>query len=587
MDDYIEEYKYNNCFWKKSGVLYSHSDNKFTEYLSIGKIFKKMSKKIFELSDYFGELDKEYIKPKDEPNYTREEGIEAILSSFKLIKKEFYKLAKNMEDISKRILEKKESYDSKKDATNMCADAGKKYDIELKKLNKVKDSYFEGINKVVETFLNQKYSKKGETQKSKQDLNNKLKSLEKKKQEYKKVIATVEILRAEYMEEQGNIFADKEELERDCTDELRMFFKSYIKNFNEFFKNFKFPEQDITTIENMSGTKDTESFAERNKSLVTGPKINIYKEYAIDLNFYTENFEIIKSKLKGKSPKEAREFQHQISTEINNLLSDLIKEEKDEIVHRIEEIAKDLKDNRLSKKDYNYLIDKFQEEYDAFMKWKKEKVGNQEYRKVGKEWDERFIYMHAFMGYFNKKRVETKELNEENYNYLSDAMKKILDLNENEDIDYSLCDLIVILASTFYMIDPKEESRKKYVNEMIRDSSIMQKQGFWVGLTRYSLNEEILKQNKIEDTLKENDISEEKLNNSVIAKLMSISFSIMNYVLDSDLFNRIIFDIFKYCKINDENKEAVITMLENQINLEKLDYLKIDKEMLLSKPTEQ
>ncbi len=221
------------------------------------------------------------------------------------------------------------------------------------------------------------------------------------------------------------------------------------------------------------------------------------------------------------------------------------------------------------------------------MKWKKEKVGNQEYRKVGKEWDERFIYMHAFMGYFNKKRVETKELNEENYNYLSDAMKKILDLNENEDIDYSLCDLIVILASTFYMIYPKKESRKKYVNEMIRDSSIMQKQGFWVGLTRYSLNEEILKQNKIEDTLKENDISEEKLNNSVIAKLMSISFSIMNYVLDSDLFNRIIFDIFKYCKINDENKEAVITMLENQINLEKLDYLKIDKEMLLSKPTEQ
>ena len=87
--------------------------------------------------------------------------------------------------------------------------------------------------------------------------------------------------------------------------------------------------------------------------------------------------------------------------------------------------------------------------------------------------------------------------------------------------------------------------------------------------------------------MKENDISEEKLNNSVIAKLMSISFSIMNYVLDSDLFNRIIFDIFKYCKINDENKEAVIEMLENQINLEKLDYLKIDKEMLLSKPTEQ
>ena len=29
MEDYIEDYKYNNCFWKKSGVLYTHSDLKY------------------------------------------------------------------------------------------------------------------------------------------------------------------------------------------------------------------------------------------------------------------------------------------------------------------------------------------------------------------------------------------------------------------------------------------------------------------------------------------------------------------------------------------------------------------------------
>ena len=157
-----------------------------------------------------------------------------------------------------------------------------------------------------------------------------------------------------------------------------------------------------------------------------------------------------------------------------------------------------------------------------------------------------------------------------------------MELNENEDIDYNLCDLVVILSSTFYTQDKSKESGKKYVNEVVRNSSIMQKQGFWVGLTRFELNEEIQKQNKIEDTLKEDNITEEKLNNSVIAKLMSVSYNIMQFVLDSALFNRIIFDVFKYCKINEQNRMIVVEMMETQIKGENIDYLKLDKEMLLS-----
>ena len=581
MKDYVEDYKYNNCFWKKSGVLYEHSDSKFREYMSIGYIFQKMSNEIYRLSEFLGKLNKVYEKPK-EPNYTREDGIQVVLSSIKFIKTEFNKLAVNLGEIARKILEKKDTYESKIEPMKMCDEAFKKYDNELNKLSAVKKSYFDTMNKVVETYLNQKYSKKGESAKSKQELNNKLKNLEKKKEEYKLEIENVEKLRAEYMEEQGNIFADKEELERECTDELKLYFKSYIKIFEDFMKNFKLEEKDIKIIENMDGSKDTKSFAESNKSLMTGPKRNMYKEYAVDLNYYIENFDIVKSKLKNKTPKEQREIQKQLSSEITTLLSNLIKEEPDEINQRIEEIAKDIKENRLTKKDFEYLIDKFQTRYDEFLKWKEEKVGNQDYRKVGKEWDERFCYMHTFLKYFNKKRVESKELNEENFNYLCRAIQKILDLNENEDIDYTLCDLVVILSSTFYMVDKTSPSGKKYVNEIIRKSSIMQKQGFWVGLTRFELNEEIQKQNKIEDTLKENDITEEKLNNSVIAKLMSVSYNIMQFVLDSKLFNKIIFDVFKYCKINEQNRQIVVEMMESQIMGENIDYLKLDKEMLLS-----
>jgi hypothetical protein len=240
-----------------------------------------------------------YSKP-NEPNYTRENGIIVILSSIKMISSEFQKVAINLGEIAKKILEKEDTYNSKKEPTKMCDDAFKRYDTELSKLTQVKKSYFETMNKVVEIYLNQKYNKKKDNNKTKQELNNKLKALEKKKEDYKQEIEYVERLRAEYMEEQGNIFADKEELERECTDELKLYFKSYIKIFEDFMKNFKLEEKDINIIESIDGSKDTKSFAESNKSLMTGPKRNMYKEYAVDLNFYIENFDIVKSRLKNK-----------------------------------------------------------------------------------------------------------------------------------------------------------------------------------------------------------------------------------------------------------------------------------------------
>ena len=581
MEDYVEDYKYNNCFWKKSGVLYNHSDCKYDEFMSIGLIFQKLKPKIFEFSEFLGTIEKYYKKP-NEPNYSRGDGIQVIFSSFKRIKDELVKLSNVIEELSNKILEKKDTYESKKPAAKMCDDAYKKFDLELAKLKGIKKSYFDSINKVVEAYLNQKYSKKGENTKAKTELQAKMKNLEKKKLEYKAVIDSVELLRAEYMEEQGNIFAVKEELERDSTDELKNYFQTYIKSLNNLSASFQFSDEELKIIDNMNGDYDCKKFAESNKSLMTGPGRNEYREYAVDLNYYTEHFEIIKSKLKGKNPAEQREFQREVLNEINNILGDLIKEEKTETIHKIEEYAKDLKENKLSLDGFKYIIEKFDEGFKSFMKWKEEKVQNQEHKKVGKEWDERFIYMLTFLKYFNKKRIDSKELNEENYKYFCDAIIKILDLNDSEDVDYNICDLVVILSSTYYVKDPQKKSGKKYVNDVIKSANIMQKQGFWVGLTKYELNEEIQKQNdEIDDALKENNISEEKLNNSVVAKLMSLSFNIMTFVLDSNLFNKILFDVFKYCKINGENRQFVIQMLETQIATENLDYLKLNKEYLL------
>ncbi len=580
MEDYVEDYKYNNCFWKKSGVLYSHSDSKYDEFMSIGTIFQKLKPKIFEFSEFLGTIDKYYKKP-DEPNYSRGDGIQVILSSIKRIKDELVKLSEVIEELSGKILEKKDTYESKKPAAKMCDEAFKKFDSELAKLKGIRKSYVDSINKVVESHLNQKYSKKGENSKAKAELQAKMKILEKKKLEYKTVLENVELYRADYMEEQGNIFAVKEELERESTDELKSYFQTYIKSLNSLSASFQFSDEELKIIENMNGDYDCKKFAESNKSLMTGPGRNEYREYAVDLNYYTEHFEIIKSKLKGKSPTEQREFQREVLNEINTILGDLIKEEKTEAIHKIEEYAKDLKENKLSSEGFKYLIDKFNEGYNSFMKWKEEKVQGQEYKKVGKEWDERFIYMFTFLKYFNRKRIDSKELNEENYKYFCDAIIKILDLNDNEDVDYNLCDLVVILSSTYYVNDPQKKSGKKYVNDAVKHANILQKQGFWIGLTKYELNEEIQKQDDEQNALKENNISEEKLNNSVVAKLMSLSFNIMTFVLDSNLFNKILFDVFKYCKITGENRQFIVQMLETQIATENIDYLMLNKEYLL------
>ena len=581
MEDYVEDYKYNNCFWKKSGVLYSHSDCKYDEFMSIGFIFQKLYPKILEFSEFLGTIDKNYKKP-NEPSYSRGDGIQVILTSINRIKDELVKLSEVIEELSNKILEKKDTYESKKPAAKMCDDAYKKFDAELVKLKGIRKSYVDSINKVVEAHLNQKYSKKGENSKSKTELKAKLKMLEKKKSEYKTVIENVELYRAEYMEEQGNIFAVKEELERDSTDELKTYFQTYIKSLNSLSASFQFSDEELKIIDNMNGDYDCKKFAENNKSLMTGPGRNEYREYSIDLNYYTEHFEIIKSKLKGKSATEQREFKREVLNEINSILSDLIKEEKSEAIHKIEEYSKDLKENKLSLDGFKYLIGKFDEGFNSFMKWKEDKIQNQDHKKVGKDWDERFIYMFTFLKYFNNKRIDSKELNEENYKYFCDAMIKILDLNDNEDIDYNLCNLVIILSSTYYVNDPQKKSGKKYVNEAIKHANIMQKQGFWIGLTKYELNKEIQNQNdEIEDTLKENNISEDKLNNSVVAKLMSISFNIMTFVLDSHLFNKVLFDVFKYCKINGENRQFIIQMLEGQITTENIDYLKLNKEYLL------
>ena len=572
----MEDYKYNNSFWMKSGLLYSHAEKKFQEYLSVGEVFRIFATVCHNFAEELSKIPN-YYKIAEKENSTRYNGIKALLDYFRMFSQNTKNLKKEAEKLSKNIFEKELAYESKKQALEMCEQDHKNYKNALDKLKLNKEAYFDSINKAIEQHLIGKM--KGKDKKINPKIFN---EIENKRNEYKLQIENVEKIRVMYMKIQGNIFASEEELERDCTNELKMYLNNFLKAMENFKNNLEITDTIKETINLIDGNTDNKQFAEKNKSLMTGPKRNLFKEYSQDLNYYMEHFDCLKKEMKNKTTSlEIRQFQNQISQDVTKFLSTIIKEEPNQIHDKILEIAKSLKENKCKENQYEYLINKFQERFDQFTKWKKQNVGNQDFKKVGVEWDERFCYMHTFLGYFNKTRIENKELDLPNFNYLCQAINKILELNENEDIDYSLCDLVVILSSTFYTKDPNSKSGKKYVNEVIRHNSIMQKQGFWVGLTKFELNEEIQQQKKEEETLNEDNISQDKLNNSVTAKLMSVSYNIMQFIKDSTTFNRIISDIFKYCKISNESREIVVGMMEAQIEGENLSHIKLDKEYLL------
>ena len=159
MEDFVEEYKYNNCFWKKSGVLYNHGESKFKEYLSIADMFQAIAKSI---SNACGTIEKvpSLYKQSDDKNSTRGEGILVILHCIKVLNIELKKLSKNINSIATVIFEKNDSYQSKKQATKMCDDCYKKYQNELTKLSQVKKIYFDTMNKTIKYYLSKKIANK-------------------------------------------------------------------------------------------------------------------------------------------------------------------------------------------------------------------------------------------------------------------------------------------------------------------------------------------------------------------------------------------------------------------------------------------
>ena len=596
MDYYVEDLSYYKNFWNKSGLLLYHFSDKFSEFQSLGNIFKRLanlsgefSENILKAKQIANNLDISkankkkkniekieqenfYIPLQNQDNSTRSVGIKALFNYFDRLSKSFNYLKDAFMKISNDIMDKKNAKDTILIHGKYSEERLNNYKNALDKLSKKRESYCDSINKAIEFHLShlKKNSKKNDKHKE---------EIRKKGNEYLSEIKLTEEKRVEYIVQYGHYLSSMEEFEKNCTNDLKLYLKNFAKNITTFQKEIEFNESELKQIEEMNGDKDNQIFVKNNKSLMNGPKRILFKQYTQNVNYYMENFQFLKKEIKNKSPNELKIFQDNISEEVKKFLNEIIFKETDDIKDKIIDIAKNLNENKLSEDEFNYLINKFEERFRQYLDWKsKNNIDKQNFKKVGPQYDERYSYADTFLEYFKQLEEENKSFEEENFNYFCKIIEKILELNMNDDIDYDLCHLIMILSSKFYMVDNSKKLGKKFAYETIRNFPIMKKQGFWLGFTIFEIKQEITQKLIFRD----DNITEDMLKDIINTKLVNVIFDIMKLMNDSQEFNKIIYDIFKYYKIDKENIIFLLNKVELNASNEDINHIIIDKNLIFS-----
>ena len=596
MDYYVEDLSYYKNFWNKSGLLLYHFSDKFSEFQSLGNIFKRLanlsgefSENILKAKQIANNLDISkankkkkniekieqenfYIPLQNQDNSTRSVGIKALFNYFDRLSKSFNYLKDAFMKISNDIMDKKNAKDTILIHGKYSEERLNNYKNALDKLSKKRESYCDSINKAIEFHLShlKKNSKKNDKHKE---------EIRKKGNEYLSEIKLTEEKRVEYIVQYGHYLSYMEEFEKNCTNDLKLYLKNFAKNITTFQKEIEFNESELKQIEEMNGDKDNQIFVKNNKSLMNGPKRILFKQYIQNMNYYMENFPFLKKEIKNKSSNELKIFQDNISEEVKKFLNEIIFKETDDIKDKIIDIAKNLNENKLNEDEFNYLINKFEERFRQYLDWKsKNNIDKQNFKKVGPQYDERYSYADTFLEYFKQLEEENKSFEEENFNYFCKIIEKILELNMNDDIDYDLCHLIMILSSKFYMVDNSKKLGKKFAYETIRNFPIMKKQGFWLGFTIFEIKQEITQ--KL--IFRYDNITEDMLKDIINTKLVNVIFDIMKLMNDSQEFNKIIYDIFKYYKIDKENIIFLLNKVELNASNEDINHIIIDKNLIFS-----
>jgi len=459
-NDFILKFNYKNSFWENTDILYQHTKNRMEEYSNISTLFEALSSSINNFSESLF-LNTKLIKP-IETQYisTRFNTIEKFVNFINKIIENLKIFSRQLKEFSKSMNEKIGAYKNKVDFEKLCQTNYNKFNECMKKSDLRKDIYNESVDYLIETFLNNKYK----DFKTPIDLKPKIENSIKKKKEYKEEVKNCDDARIEYIKIQRNIIDSEQEYDIECSEELKKIFKKLIGFYNELLNKSSMDDDLFNAIDKIDGNKDINDFSERNRDIISSPPRINFSEYIQDMDQYY-NYEVIKNKLKSLKKNEQKEFKKEISIEIKKFLEEniYVLDENKELNDKFSQIADDILNKTLKEEDYQFVINEFQNKYNDFMEWKKNVIGDRNNLQVGREWDNRFNSINIFLGVFNKLRLYNKEMKKENYDYLVKIFQKIIEFNTGDEVDYSLCELLIVLSSTFYMVELKDGKEKKII----------------------------------------------------------------------------------------------------------------------------
>ena len=166
------------------------------------------------------------------------------------------------------------------------------------------------------------------------------------------------------------------------------------------------------------------------------------------------------------------------------------------------------------------------------------------------------------------------EFPEREYNILSHLFNTIAKIIESEG-DYDSAVNIIILSQTYYII---KNNKKEYLQKVLMDNELFKTKKFWETFVNYTIAKEI-SLSKITDMengniMNDDKEKEEKYSNIVFAQLLPMTDNMIEFGLDINLVEEIIFPLIKQYKISPEFSEVVISAINNK--KQELENLKKD-----------
>ena len=626
--NFLQKYHYSNSFWENSDVLFNHSRNRMKEYEQFSDKIVNISKIINNFSDSLLNASIPEENPeKDDYISTRTNAISCYLKFINKLALLLKSLYKNYEGVASVMKDKMDAYKSRDQFEIICNNNFDNYKTQLNKVNKCKQAYKESAESLVESFLNFKYK----DAKYENEINSKKELMYKKENEYKAEVKKCEDIRNDYINIQRQILDDEETFDYSSSEALKDNLIKLMNFHKDFIYNCKASNELIEAIANIDGHKDIQEFSAKNSDIISYPPGTTFSVYNQNLELYL-NFEVIKNILKTKNEIEQRDFKRELSVEVTKFLGDILTKnsEKKQKVERFAEIANNILNKKSNEEECNFVIKEFENCSNNSIEPNRKLSGDKKDITIG-GWDNEFDAIHAFLNIFNKLRQFNKKMEKENFDYFVKINEKIIELIDSDDkekhknkyreekeIDYNLCDLLLILSSTFYMTEQKEGKEEKiYVYQKIKHCKLFQKYEFWVNIVKSQLSEQIIAEKMSEEIEDKKDKKEkkkrksllsnikvfrkrssntetetkvdnlDKYNQLIMAKLMSIGFNIIQFVSNSLILNQALYNIFRFYKLSTPNRVNVIEMLKIQIVSEGNDNLKLDEDLLLNNNLEK